>query len=342
MTWFVAVAIGTLVGLCREARAGTAADPVDLTWQGLPGCPTEQDVRAEVIEAMGSAAAGRRVRARAVVTNEGEQVWAVELTSEMDGRSHRRVMRAPSCAELGSAVATVLALGVSGERPTPSNVPSGETSREKDEKGEKREKDERSAASEEDENSAKRERDRAPAARAARPPSELVRFAAGLDVAGGTGASGATSLGVGGQIAWLPGRSRLEVGAVYFPPAEVSGEKSGIAGAFDVMAGTVAACHALIAGSFQLSPCVGAEVGRIHASGRGSAVKTSFEDAKLWVAGKGGALVVWRLGRFGFRLQLEAVVPVSRHRFFIEGVGEVYRPAPIGGRVLLGGEVHFP
>ncbi|WP_394845048.1 hypothetical protein LZC95_49350 [Pendulispora brunnea] len=272
-------------------------------------------MKAEIAEAMGQAPAERRARARAVVVHEGDE-WIVDLTTEMGGPPHHRTLRAGTCGELGSAVATVLALEVSGgqrhELAPPPAAPASE-----------------------------KPRDEGPSTRRGGEASKR-QFALSLGAAGATGATGDASLGVGGAISWLPARWRVELAVVYFPPTEVARGDLGIRGDFDLVAGSVGGCYTFVLGAVSLGPCLGAEVGRLHASGSGSAVRTSSESASLWLAGKAGGLAVWQLGRFALRMQLDSIIPSSRDRYLIERVGEVYRPPALGGRVTLGAEMHFP
>jgi hypothetical protein len=140
----------------------------------------------------------------------------------------------------------------------------------------------------------------------------------------------------------LPGRSRLAIDVVYFPPGAVDPSARGIGGQFDLVVVGATACRSLLSATLDLAPCAGVEGGRIGAYGAGSQVVESIDEARPWVALRAGALLSYPVGRFAIRADLGAVVPLVRDHFLIAGLGTVHTPAPVTLRGLAGIELRFP
>jgi len=71
--------------------------------------------------------------------------------------------------------------------------------------------------------------------------------------------------------------------------------------------------------------------------GRGFGVSVPAEGTKTWVAGAAsaeGMLVVG--GPFRLLLAISAIVPATRERFALEGVGDVHQPSRLAGRAAAG------
>jgi hypothetical protein len=287
---------------------------VALTWIAPPECPSRDTVQREIAVAAGRSAP-RDIVADANVERVSDRVWRLRLATQIDGTKSERWLEAPSCAELAEAAALVLAIEAGA--------------------------DERSTRSAEPEAPA------LPIATEDSPPERAPGSASrwfAVGVSGGidVGALASPALGVGAWAAWLPGRTRLAIDVVYFPPAGIERSGRGIGGQFDLFVAGATACRSLLDTKLDLAPCAGVEAGRIAAQGTGSQVVESIDEARPWVALRAGALLAYPVGRFAVRADLGAVVPLVRDRFLIAGLGTVHTPAPVTLRGLVGVEVRFP
>ena len=78
----------------------------------------------------------------------------------------------------------------------------------------------------------------------------------------------------------------------------------------------------------------------MKAHGFGAA--SNYDASAAWVAAAGGALVrVPVRSWLSLRADADALVPVTRPRFVVEGDGAVHQPASIGLRAAIGAELHF-
>jgi hypothetical protein len=100
----------------------------------------------------------------------------------------------------------------------------------------------------------------------------------------------------------------------------------------DLLAGWAATCRALVTAPVELGPCVGIELGRIHAAGFG--VTEPGEGSELWVAGLAGGLLTWApVPAIAVGLRVDVALPATRPVFVLQGVGSVHQPGSVAGRV---------
>ena len=89
-----------------------------------------------------------------------------------------------------------------------------------------------------------------------------------------------------------------------------------------------------------LSPCLGADVHFVSASGYGA--DSNYAASATWPSMSGGVL-----GRIGLsswlsaRARVDTFVPLSRPTFVVENEGTVHRPPTLGLSTSLGVEVLF-
>lgn len=103
-------------------------DPLELEWDAPKGCPTHDDVIAEVRRIVGTGEVRRRVHAVATVSNEGVR-WSLKLETEQGGAGGERTLDGHSCKAVASAAALVLALTLQTDpAPVPSVTPSASSS----------------------------------------------------------------------------------------------------------------------------------------------------------------------------------------------------------------------
>jgi len=148
------------------------------------------------------------------------------------------------------------------------------------------------------------------------------------------------ALGLGGAIAWTPGRARIEVGATSFPASTASARGSR-GGDFQLSIGQLRACYGVLPpGIFSLSPCAVGDAGSMSASGFG--VNSPSSGAALFAAAGPGVLAALRLGdAFALRLTADLELVFTRAQFVLDAVGAVHQPSIFAGRTGLGGEIRF-
>jgi hypothetical protein len=321
-------AVAAASALVVAARAGAqspAASGVQLTWNAPSECPARADVEREVNQILSaSTAPASAVSARADVTRAGEK-WHVELAiASSEGRGERQ-LDATSCAELGSAVALIVALAVDpGARPPPPPL--------------------------DDAGAPEAAVSAAPSssARALRPASEPTSL--GVAVAADVVADSATlpSTGVGGELAIALVADRLRVegrGRLFASQRALDPAKSTQGVDVALLGGGLRACFAVLAGTVALAPCAGGGVERLSADGFGG--NASFSRDAAFASLDGGALLTWSFTRWlALRAELDGVVPLARPSFVVlradGSVAEVlHRPSSVAARTGLGIELHF-
>ena len=135
---------------------------------------------------------------------------------------------------------------------------------------------------------------------------------------------------------------RAELGVTYFGPqrALVRPGEPAQGGDFSLFAGSLRGCLGAPVGPVELGGCAGTELGR--QSGAAFGVTRPASGDALWVAVPLVATLRRSLSRrFGLHLEVGASIPLLRRQFAIEGLGAVFRPAPVAARASLGAEVIF-
>lgn len=89
-----------------------------------------------------------------------------------------------------------------------------------------------------------------------------------------------------------------------------------------------------------LAPVLSVEAGALR--GKSYGVTNPAENVGFWLAPRAGAALLITYGVLRLGLRVEAVVPLTRPRFFIEGVGDVHTSPFISGRGALSVELRFP
>ncbi len=89
-----------------------------------------------------------------------------------------------------------------------------------------------------------------------------------------------------------------------------------------------------------LGPCAGAELTRLQ--GTGISVKNPETAVAYWASGVLGLRAGVRLGdTFTLRLEGFALVPAQRPSLFLEGLGAIVRPDPVGAKLQAGADLEF-
>jgi hypothetical protein len=330
----------TVAALWPAPEALAAAPPSSgphLSWTAPDGCPTEATVRAAVDAMVGtprSQGRGSDVSAAGVVTGDPGR-FMLESRVEIGGLAEAKTVTAESCATLADAYAVIVAFAVdpsAGARLPPplpprlDNEPSAVRPADRASKG----------------NAHPTSLPISPRASGAR-GSPSVRI--GPSIATEMGLLPGPAYGLGGRVSVDAG-PRWELAATVWPerssatatpPTSVFPYAGALVGLFTV---EPSAC----AGFWRdaAAVCVGAEVGRMHATGTG--LPTTRTGVSWWLAPTlslaarvplGG-----REGPVDLQVRLGIGVPVFRPSFVLDQVGpggsvEVYRPLPAFGLVSI-------
>jgi hypothetical protein len=263
-----------------------------------------------------SADAARHLKARVTVVAISESDWQLELTTELGGIKGERVLRGRSCQAVADAATLTLALILNPEFQQTGEQPAAEKP---------------AAASPIPRVTASPPEPPPPAQRL----PERVRGLALSQIGFASGTlprlTAELTLGLGAAL----GPASGWVLASYDPPQEprVQGQNAGAR----LWAGSAAllGCWAFNARSPIVGSCLGAEFRRLE--GRGTGVTHPRTNDIYWVAPALGITGDLRLAsRVQLRVAAFGNAPLHRPSVFLDGLGEVYRPERVGGRILGG------
>ncbi len=324
---FAVVAAALAATSATPAAASGPPERIDLHWNAPAECPTADVVRAEVDRLLGpsSARPPSPIPVAAAVSRDDQGAWQVHLETPGEGTTRVREIHGASCAAIADATALILALmidpaAVAAAPPAPveAKAPPIEV---------------RSSPIETPRPPVEAQRAPVPVT----PTSFRVSALAGLDTASLPAL--AATLALRGSFVY--GAQRFELGAEYRPArAGTVATRPTTGGDVDLFTGAVATCRHFGGGVFEIGPCLGFELGRLHASGFG--VSSPGEGSTLWAAIDAGGVLNLRLAsRLALVLRLGAAVPLLRPSFVLENVGPVFRPPAVAARGESGVELIF-
>jgi hypothetical protein len=330
----VLVLAAVVLGGPLSARAETPprTAPLTLTWNAGPGCPTADQVAAEVAQNLTepSTALGPFV---AVVDVDGAvgQRWRASLLFQAGDTRAQRRFEAESCEAIASAASLIIALWAEGGADASPSVKAGPAP------------------------AVRQQPDTAeePPAISRAPVASWPTRVAAKYVGWGLMANGlvdvhtmpstpAGGLEVAGGPVWdkAPLRLRALGGLSFFPSQQVT-TPYGLPGALELFSASTRGCADVVLGAVELGPCLGGELDAMHGSGQSYSVSST----QLWISLLGAAMVSWRISPtvalFG---RAEAVLPTTRRRFNVmngAGVEEGYKVPEIAGRGAFGLEMRF-
>jgi hypothetical protein len=331
------VAALAVLAHARTASAGELA----LTWTAPPGCPTTSELRDAVLRGGAGAEPGERIEAVAHVEH-GDR-WSVTLQTSRAGiASPERRLEATSCRALADATAVILALALIPEGTAP---PAGDGPPETAPAATPRDAapvtTSPPAAATAPPPAAAAAPDAQSRERGARAP-ELAHptFAASASVATDAATLPSPAVGARAALAWTPGHGRLELSGSYFA---AQSQTTGVSPAGASFASGVLGARAgwtVLRGVVELSPRAGADVELVRARGFGAA--NNYDASAAWLSAAAGALVVVPLASFlALRADADAIAPLSRPRFVVDGEGAVHHPPAFGLRAGIGAELRF-
>ncbi|WP_437633954.1 hypothetical protein [Sorangium sp. So ce854] len=349
----------TLAAACVAPLASSAARaderPFALRWTAPAECPAGAVVEAEIHRLLGHESPTSRGTLRATGTiTPVDSGFVLHIELSRDGWKSARTVRGATCRALADAGALMVAMAIDpevatrsgteapGDRPSARALPANPAPEPPAAAARTAEPAPRRGPPA----SAPATRGRARRARQTEGAAERdLSLRLGLGAMGDLGTMQGLSSAIEPWAAVVVGPARLEAGASFWPgntAASAARPQSG--GTIDLVAGSITACALLppvaraVRPHFEVgAPCAGIELGRMHAEGYG--VSDPEEGSALWAALRGGAAVAWVAAPWvRLRLRLEAVVPLERPRFVLEGVGEVHEPG-VAARAALGLEL---
>ncbi len=332
-----AVAITTALAALSPALASARTAPperVDLHWTAPSECPGPEAVRAEMERLLGpsSARPPAPIPVTAAVSRDPGGAWHVRLETAGEGTTRVREIHGASCAAIADATALILAMRI--DPSAAAAAPPIEADRSPLLPDRSPLLPDRSpvAASQTPIAASRRPIAATKSPIEASTPPTLASFRvsalAGLDTASLPGIT--AILGLGGSFVYGP--QRFDLGIEYRPSrtATVPGRPSA-GGDVDLLTGTLDTCRHLGAAPIEVGPCLGFELGRLHASGSG--VSSPGEGSTLWAAVLGGGVGTYRVfEHLALVVRLGAAVPLLRPSFVLENVGAVFRPPAVTAR----------
>ena len=344
------VVLVTLVASALVAGKAVAGDDLRLSWQAPAGCPQASQVRDAALRAVARERRdGEPLEADARVEH-GER-WTVVIRTRRAGvAAAERRLDATSCGALADATAVILALALIPEAPAPlattppeaqltaplpaaTTPPAGEATAPSPATTRVAEPPPLAAVA-----------PVAPRAGGAehRPSDRVSTHSIGVSASVATDATTLPAPAVGGRaaLAWTPGPARVELGGGYFSDQSKTTGTSPAGASFTLLVAGGRGCWAVARGAIELSPCIGAEVAIVNARGFGAA--SNYEASAAWVSGAGGALLRVPVAPWlALRADADALVPLARPRFVVEGDGAVHQPGSLGVRGAIGAELLF-
>jgi hypothetical protein len=253
------------------------------------------------------------MRVRAVVSRLAADRWTADLVLRSGGDEHARSLEGPTCESVSEASALVIALAIHSAALAPRPVASAPASNDA-------QRDRASGAPHED-------RSRGP----------LVAAAIIGDIGSLPGPDFGGEIAVGLPLFGI----RWEPFVAYFATKSGTVDTYNSMGAdFALAVAGLRGCYPLVRGAIGLFPCAGGGLEWIRADGFGSRVPG--HASSLGGTLRVGAIVSHALSDIvAPRVELEAVVPLWRPEFVVNGAGTVYIEPRVAIRGALGLELHF-
>jgi hypothetical protein len=361
-TW-LSILVSGVAAVAALFRIAYASDSMDgpLDWDAPADCPTQQEIRARVREAVGSGNGGlSKVRVMATIRGVGTE-WHAWVNIETSNGFERRAFDGRSCMELSDAVVVIVALAARAASVSSTDSASPALPEQSSSEALPTSSREVAPASVAAPTSSHKPRSD-PAASLGAQNSDPLRtvWRPRLVFAFGMGADSST---LRSPLAWTQAVAglaldssqltvRFEVRASYFFPTmevavpsqdeELPGRLEG--GRFRLFALGGALCLLRRSGSIDLGACAGAEIEGTVVSAFGAARNPGASSS--WGSLDGGAILAIPLSRNVYlRTELSGIFPLEHHVFTIQlpqSASLTVLDAPlISGRVAESVEVRF-
>jgi len=309
-----ALAIASLLAIDARAEERSIA----LEWEAPPGCPTRELVEERIAHVVGGRGARRTLRARALLIGMDDGSFHAEVELAAGGEHAARHVEGSSCSAVTDAVVLIVALAVEPEAPaaapTPAPAPTPTATPEV-------------------------ERTEAPTrpTGGVRAAQVFVSVAARLDV------SSLPAPAFGGEAALGIRRRQLEIavdGALVAVAQATLSDNRAVGADIRLSEIGTRGCYGLLDGRMAVGPCAGLHARWLSAQGFGTArpreASALFGVASFGILGRASLSPSLAL-----RASVDAMVPLSRPAFEIDGGESVYRVPTAAVRGALGAELRF-
>ena len=291
-----------------QAKEGNSA--LSLKWHAPPECKSGEQVRAEVLQ-MAKVEAGPHLQlsAQVEIQYDAASGYVLLLSTGDKDRGVRR-FHAPTCDAVTDAAKVTLALILN---------PLAEPEEESDEPSQKED------------------------LRAKEPSSPVqLRFSGAALVGLQIGALPQPGLIVGAEIGAVLDRFSLSLAGDYGLTQEAHLTPDGSAGArLRLFEASALGCIDLLRGRFRPSLCTGATFH--HIWGEGMGISNERSGQLFWTAIKAGPRVEVALSKhFGARLSGLFDIPLARPTAYLEDLGVVFQPPPVGALIHFAAVGYFP
>jgi hypothetical protein len=278
-----------------------------LTWSAPTECPDAATIEQYVDDVLGAGNFGPlAVRASGTVSRSADARYAVTL--ELDAgaaQPSRRALEAEDCEAVSRASALLIALAIRARAApvAPALQP--------------------------------------PITPAAPPPAQRLRGFLSVLGEADVGAVPIPTLGLGlaAGVRWP--RLLLESSFAYFAGRSTTANARADVGArFQLISLGARACVPITVTALWLAPCLGVGLDRVSAPGFGA--RLTRRPIAWDATGRLGLLAGLDISSIiSARAEIEGVLPLARPEFEVDGVGDVFRRAPVGVRTGLGLQLQF-
>jgi hypothetical protein len=310
-------AISTLLLVGPPFAWAQTQAPFELKWSAPADCPDGRHVRDEVLRLAGQQTEpSPQLRAEGTVRPDERKGWALDLTTDLDGSKGERHLAGVSCHSLSEAAALTLALLLNPQAriepaPEPAPPPAQEP-----------------APSPSTIESAK--------------PWPTPVWHLGALAGGEVGVIRDPSSWFGLSLGMALDRFSLRLLPGFTPPQNLSSpSRSGWGGRLWILSAAALGCYAVVDRWAWLTPCLGANLVRLH--GQGWGVLQVREATVYWTSAELALLAslpiagVVRLELWGFGL-----VPIYKSSVYLDEAGLISRPASFAYGALAGLSVVLP
>ena len=307
--------VGALAALvtwpARALAAEPAASRLRLEWHAPAGCPDREQAYAAIAAALGKPLPARETPAvvRVQIAQREDGRWNADIWMYGAEGSGERSFIGASCTDVAEAAALIVAMALD---PTAA---------------------------------AARGESGAADARAGPSTDTPARLSAGLRLSADAGSLPEPSAGAALVFGLEHARLRAQLEAAAWLPQEARiGRDAELGGRFGLFTGALRGCFDVLlfaADALRAGPCLAFEAGL--ATGRGLDISEPGTDRDLWAAALGG-VSLRHVGSSPVQLGLlvELGVPLHRLIWEIDDFAEVFRAAPVVGRLSLGAVWRFP
>gem|GEM_PF-6637179 len=297
-------------------------DSLSLVWMAPAACPPASFVQDRIRNVTGAGVQpGSSLQAEVSVQQGPDGIWRLTLDTTQDGQRGRRAFEAESCVAVAEAAALVIAMMIDPKARLEPRVPPPPPK--KDRPGPSRPQ---SAAA----------RVRATRRTAGQTP---VRMSLSPAMTLDWGSLPSPTIGAGAAWDLVWGSASIGFHGTWFPDRRKTSEQPSAGVEVGLLTAGVQGCIG-VTSEVSVMACVGGEAGSFRADAFG--VSRTQRAHPFWAGGTGsGKIRIPAHGPVSAWVDLGMVLVGTRPRVEVSPYGEVFRPAPVAGRVSAGVSYYF-